>query len=99
METEIFRTLKVGDKILHPERPNLIFTVVNNDPPGNLILIPGRITRIATRAVHPDRWELAPDQRDAGGRIVFELKSSHVGDAPVMFSPDQVRKALRGGQR
>ena len=96
MNPDEFRTLKVGAKIRRPVRPD---TVVNNDPPGNLILIPGRLTRVATRAVHPGSWELDPDQRDAGDQTVAGLKSQHVGDAPVMFSPDQVRKALRGGQQ
>ena len=96
MNPDVFRTLKIGSKIRRSVRPDVVYTVVNNDPPGNLILIPGRITRIAPRAVHADRWELDPDQQDAGDQIVVELKSQHVGDAPVQFSPDQIRKALRG---
>jgi len=59
-----FKELKVGAKIRRPARPDVVYTVINNDPPGNLILIPGRITKVATRAVHHFNWELDPDQND-----------------------------------
>jgi len=64
MTPEAFKELKIGTKVRRPKRPDVVYTVINNDPPGNLILIPGRITKVATRAVHPDNWELDPDQND-----------------------------------
>ena len=64
MTAEEFRDLKIGNKIRKPQRPNEVYTVVNNDPPGNIILIPGRVTRVAYRPVHPDGWEFDPDQGD-----------------------------------
>ncbi len=63
MTPEQFNNLKVGNKIRKPGRPE-VYTVINNDPPGNIILIPGRLTRVAYRPVHPDTWEFDPDQRD-----------------------------------
>lgn len=65
MTPEQFKSLKIGDKIRKPNRPDQVYTVVNNDPPGNVILIPGRITKVATRPVHPDSWEFDPNQDDA----------------------------------
>ncbi|MBZ5660044.1 MAG: hypothetical protein LAO08_06515 [Acidobacteriia bacterium] len=65
MSPEEFKELKVGAKIRRPGRPDVVYTVINNDPPGNLILIPGRITKVATRAVHPNNWEFDPDQNDS----------------------------------
>jgi hypothetical protein len=61
---EDFLSLKIGAKIRRPGRPDVVYTVINNDPPGNMILIPGRITKVATRAVHPNNWEFDPDQSD-----------------------------------
>jgi hypothetical protein len=64
MTADQFQNLKIGEKIRKPGRPDRVYTVVNNDPPGNIILIPGRLTRIAYRPVHPDGWEFDPDQSD-----------------------------------
>lgn len=61
-----FKELKIGAKVRRPKRPDVVYTVINNDPPGNLILIQGRITKVATRAVHPESWEFDPDQNDNG---------------------------------
>jgi hypothetical protein len=65
MTPEDFLNLKIGTKIRKPNRPQDVYTVINNDPPGNIILIPGRITKIAYRPVHPKSWELDPDQNDS----------------------------------
>jgi hypothetical protein len=54
----------VGDKVRKIERPDIVYTVVNNDPPGNVILIFGRLTRIASRPVHHETWERDPDQSE-----------------------------------
>lgn len=35
-----FRELKIGAKIRRPNRSDVIHTVINNDLPGNLILVP-----------------------------------------------------------
>jgi hypothetical protein len=63
MNADEFRNLKIGDKIRKPGTDR-VYTVVNNDPPGNVILIPGRITKVAYRPVHPAGWEFDPDQKD-----------------------------------
>jgi len=65
MTSTEFNELKIGAKIRRSGCPDVIYTVINNDPPGNLILIPGRVTKVATRPVHADRWELDPDQKDS----------------------------------
>lgn len=51
-----FRELKIGAKIRRPNRSDVIHTVINNDLPGNLILVPGCVTKVATRAVHHFNW-------------------------------------------
>lgn len=63
MTADEFRNLKIGNKIRKPGTDR-VYTVVNNDPPGNVILIPGRITKVAYRPVHPSGWEFDPDQKD-----------------------------------
>jgi len=67
MTLEEFKNLKVGNKIRKIDRPDVVYTVINNDPPGSIILIPGRLTRVAYRPVHPDTWEFDPDQKDQKG--------------------------------
>jgi hypothetical protein len=64
MTPEQFLNLKVGDKLRKVGRADAVYTVVNNDPPGNVIMIPGRFTRIAYRPVHAETWEHDPDQAD-----------------------------------
>ncbi len=64
MTPEQLKNPKIGDKIRKPNRPTQVYTVINTDPPGNVILIPGRITKVATRPVHPNFWEFDPDQND-----------------------------------
>ena len=76
MTPEQFMTLKVGDKIRKPNRPDQVYSVVNNDPPGNVILVPGRVTKVATRPVHADTWELDPNQ----------------GDQPLTLYPDDINE-------
>ena len=77
MTPEQFKNLKVGDKIRKPNRPDQVYSVVNNDPPGNVILVPGRVTKVATRPVHADTWELDPDQGD---------------DEPLTLYPDDINE-------
>jgi hypothetical protein len=64
MTPEQFLNLKVGDKLRKVGRTDAVYTVVNNDPPGNILMIPGRFTRVGYRPVHPETWEFDPDQID-----------------------------------